>query len=287
MNFSFFAGALVALGVVAGLLMPTAQAVAGPKITVGKHVPPNAQVSIDRIDHRQWDALLRRYVDAKGDVAYAQWKQSAQDQQVLASYLAQLSTANPDAQASPAAKLAFWINAYNAVTVHGILREYPTTSIRNHTAKLLGYNIWDDLLLTVGGKAYSLNQMEHELLRKMGEPRIHFAIVCASRSCPRLLAEAYDPTKLDAQLTTNTQNFFANPGNFAFDPARGSFQLSSILDWFGEDFGSDQASQLRKIAPYLPSRAAYDAAIANSVSLSYLKYDWGLNDQASANSTNR
>ncbi|TWU24297.1 hypothetical protein Pla52o_22240 [Novipirellula galeiformis] len=260
---------------------------AGPKVTVGASVPANQQVSMDQIDPSHWDALLKRYVDEDGNVNYTGWKQSAADVRALEAFLVHLSSANPSARATQAAKLAFWINAYNAVTVHGILREYPTTSIRNHTAKLIGYNIWDDLLLTVGGKPYSLNQMEHEVLRKMGEPRIHFAIVCASRSCPRLLNEAYTAERLDTQLTINTKVFLANPGNFQYDAAGRRFQLSSILDWFGEDFGRDQAAQLRTIAPYLPSRAAYDAAIANSVSVSHLDYDWGLNDQATARTSRR
>ena len=259
--------------------------VAGSKVNFGQNVPAQQQVSMDQIDPQNWDALLKKYVDENGNVNYTAWKQSAEDVQALDAFLTYLSSANPDAQATAAAKLVFWINSYNAVTVRGILREYPTTSIRNHTAKLLGYNIWKDLLLTIGGKPYSLDQMEHEVLRKMGEPRIHLAIVCASRSCPRLLAEAYTAEKLDAQLTLNTKVFFANPGNFRHDPARRTFQLSSILDWFGEDFGSDQTAQLRTLAPYLPSRAASNAAMANSVSVSYLDYDWGLNDQATARSS--
>jgi len=278
---------LIALATCAFSLLSIDTCSAGAKVAVGASVPANQQVSMDQINPFNWDALLKRYVDENGNVNYAAWKQSAADVQTLDAFLAHLSTANPNAQATPAAKLAFWINAYNAVTVRGILREYPTTSIRNHTAKLLGYNIWDDLLLTVGGKPYSLNQMEHEVLRKMGEPRVHFAIVCASRSCPRLLAEAFTAQKLDAQLTLNTKVFFANPGNFQYDAAGRKFQLSSILEWFGKDFGSNQAAQLRTIAPYLPSREAYDAALANSVSVSYLEYDWGLNDQASARTARR
>ncbi|WP_404309473.1 DUF547 domain-containing protein [Neorhodopirellula lusitana] len=200
---------MIALATGALSLLSMNPCMAGTKVTVGTSVPANQQVSMDRIAPRTWDALLKRYVDENGNVNYAGWKQSAADVQSLETFLTYLSTANPNAQASQAAKLAFWINAYNALTVHGILREYPTTSIRNHTARVFGYNIWDDLLLTVGGKSYSLNQMEHEVLRKMGEPRIHFAIVCASRSCPRLLAEAYTAEKLDAQLTANSKVFFA------------------------------------------------------------------------------
>jgi hypothetical protein len=106
------------------------------------------------------------------------------------------------------------INAYNAVTVRGILREYPTSSIQNHAAKWLGYNIRKDLLLLVGGQPYSLDQIEHEILRKLDEPRIHFAIVCASRSWPRLGNRAYTAADLENQLDFNTQAFFADPGNF-------------------------------------------------------------------------
>lgn len=267
---------------VAGLVLTFSPAfsLAGQKVSVGKNVPANQLVSMDQVDHRVWDGLLKRYVDDNGNVAYAQWKKSAQDTQALDSYLTTLSTADPGAPASNEATLAFWINAYNAVTIRGILREYPTTSIRNHTAKLYGYNIWDDLLLTIGGSTYSLNQMEHEVLRKLGEPRIHFAIVCASRSCPRLLNEAYTADKLDAQLTTNSKAFFANFGNFRFDSARRQMRLSSILKWYGDDFGSGQAAQLKTLASYLPTGQAYEAAVANAVSVTYLDYDWGLNDQA-------
>ena len=260
---------------------------AGTKVVLGRSVSRSQLLSMDQVNHATWDALLKRYVDENGNVAYAQWQKSAQDTQALDAYLAALSAADPRSRASREAQLAFWINAYNAVTVRGILREYPTTSIRNHTAKVFGYNIWKDLLLTVGGQAYSLDQMEHEVLRKMGEPRIHLAIVCASRSCPRLLNEAYTAEKLNEQLTINTKAFFANPGNFQFDPGRRQMHLSSILKWFGEDFGNGQAAQLRSIAPYLPTRQAYDAALANAVSVSYLDYDWGLNDQATARTARR
>ncbi|WP_413431691.1 DUF547 domain-containing protein [Crateriforma spongiae] len=265
----------------------TEPCIAGNKVAVGTNVPLSRQISIDQVDHGDWDTLLKRFVDQNGNVDYRSWKQSAADQRALDAYLAQLSSANPNAQASLAGKLAFWINAYNAVTIKGILREYPTSSIRNHTAKLIGYNIWDDLLLTVGGKSYSLNQMEHEILRKMGEPRIHFAIVCASISCPRLLNEAYTADKLEQQLTMNSRNFFANQRNLRFDASRQHFQLSSILEWFGEDFGANQAAQLRTIAPYFPQGPAQQFASQGRGSVSYLDYDWGLNDQATARTARR
>lgn len=266
----------VALAIAAS--MPSA-AVAGSKVQVGANVPAGQRVPFDAIDHRVWDRLLSEYVDDQGMVAYARWKRSDADTRALDGYLRHLSAANPQAGASREAKLAFWINAYNAVTIRGILREYPTSSIRNHTAKVFGYNIWDDLLLNVGGNDYSLNQIEHEILRKFGEPRIHFAIVCASISCPRLLSEAYTREELSRQLAENTRHFFAQPGNFRYDAARREIHLSSILKWFAEDFGTDRSTQLATIAPYLPSEPARTAAERGGGSVSYLSYDWALNEQ--------
>jgi hypothetical protein len=196
-------------------------------------------------------------------------------------YILLLSTAAFPASATREEQLAFWINAYNAVTVKGILREYPTTSIRNHTPKLYGYNIWKDLQLIVGGNGYSLERMEHDVLRKMGEPRIHFAIVCASIGCPRLLNEAYTPDNVDSQLTRNARAFFADPKKFKADPGSATIQISPILDWFASDFGADTSARMKTIAPYVPD-TAQPTASNSRVRVSYLDYNWGLNDRAKA-----
>ncbi len=261
------------------ILLQIATVSAGQKVILGRNVAVDQQISMDQIDHSQWDQLLRKYVNDLGRVDYRAWKASATDGLALDQYLDTLSTASRITPANQRSKLAFWINAYNAVTVKGILREYPTTSIRNHTARLIGYNIWKDLLLVVGNSQISLNDIEHEVLRKMGEPRIHFAIVCASVSCPRLLNQAYTAQNLAELLDANSKAFFADRENFQFDAAQNQFRLSSILSWFKEDFGSNQADQLKTIAPYLPTAAAHQAAMNNSVKISYLKYDWSLNDQ--------
>ena len=263
-----------------GVLLVPLACLAGPKVTLGKNVPETLLVAIDQIDHSRWDSLLQQFVDEHGNVAYASWKQSREATLQLDKYLATLSTANPSAATSRNAALAYWINAYNAVTVRGILREYPTSSILNHRSRTFGYNIWRDLLLPVGRKSYSLEQIEHDVLRPMREPRIHFAIVCASVGCPRLLNKAYTKGAIDDQLTENAKNFFANANNFRYDAARRQFYLSSILNWFGKDFGPDRAAQLKAIAPYLPDRNTQEAAMANPRSVTFLDYDWGLNDQA-------
>lgn len=254
---------------------------AGPTVTIGGNVPPASRIPVERVDHTTWDVLLKKYVDASGMVNYQAWKASASDVQLLDQYLNHLSSASLTGQTSAPMKLAFWINAYNAVTIKGILREYPTTSIRNHTAKLFGYNIWKDLQLIVEGKPYSLDQMEHDVLRKMGEPQIHFAIVCASIGCPRLLNEAYVPARIDEQMTVNAKAFFGDPTKFRFDANRNLISLSPILEWFGEDFGNNTAEQLRRIAPYVPA-AAREFVTRGTANIDYLDYDWNLNDQAKA-----
>ena len=269
-------------GVTAVLMISNSgEATAASIIYVGQKVVPKSQVSMDQINHSSWDSLVKKYVDQNGYVNYKGWHASASDQRALTTYLNQLSKADPDMSASQNAKLAFWINAYNAVTVHGILREYPTTSIRNHTAKVFGYNIWKNLQLVVGGKPYSLEGIEHQILRKMNEPRIHFAIVCASIGCPRLLNEAYTANQVQKQLDINAKDFFSRSQNFRFDQQNKQFQLSSILSWFGTDFGSNQGAQLKTMAAWLPNKAAQNAALQNSVRIKYLDYNWDLNDQKS------
>ena len=212
-------------------------------------------------------------------ITYTAWKASRTDRKSLNTYLQSLSRGTPAKPASRNAKLAFWINTYNAVTIEGILQEYPTTSIRNHTARVFGYNIWQDLPLIVGDKQYSLEQIEHEVLRKMNEPKIHFAIVCASIGCPRLRNEAYTPSQIDEQLADNARDFFSRRKNLQVDTTQRTLKLSSILSWFDDDFGSTQAKQLQTIKPYLP-KAAQSLIHGGNVSISYLDYDWSLNDQS-------
>lgn len=277
---------LVATAVLAGVLAPPTLS-AGDKINLGKQIQAAKRVSFDQIDHTVWNDLLKRYCNAQGMVDYTAWKASSADRRSLGEYLASLSQADLAKPAAREAKLAFWINAYNAVTVEGILREYPTSSIRNHTAKVFGYNIWDDLLLAVGGQSYSLNQMEHEILRKMGEPRIHFAIVCASIGCPPLRDEAYVADRIDEQLTDNAKRFFADRSKFHADMRSRTISVSPILKWFADDFGADQAAQMRSIAPYLPDKASQQVARSGQASVEYLDYDWSLNDQAKHPSTAR
>ena len=268
--------------VFATLVLQTDGLSAGPTVLVGSEVPAAQRVAAKQIDHSNWSKLLHKYVDQEGLVNYKKWKANRADVQALGLYLKHLSSAKLTSDTERNVKLAFWINAYNAVTLHGILREYPTSSIRNHTARVFGYNIWDDLQLQVGDIPYSLNQMEHEILRKLTEPRIHFAIVCASLGCPRLLNEAYVSERLDKQLTTNAKHFFADSKKFRVDVQNQTIYVSRILDWFGEDFGKNSTEQMRRIAPWVPAQAR-KLTTSGTAKVKYLEYDWNLNDQKTNN----
>ena len=271
---------LVLIIVLGGSLWAVANALGGgfENKFAGKFVRPAQRVSMDQIEHTQWDQLLKKYVDDDGRVDYQAWHQNSNDRKALKSYLAELGRADGKIKATRPAKLAYWINAYNAVTVEGILRVYPTTSIRNHTPRVAGYNIWKNLLLYSGDQKISLNDIEHKVLRTMNEPRIHFAIVCASIGCPRLLNEAYTAEKLETQLIKNSKDFFARRQNLIVDAAANELKLSSLISWFGSDFGATPKQQLAYLSPYMPE-AAQKLIRSGNPKLVFLDYDWNLNKQ--------
>ena len=230
-----------------------------------------------RIDHSIYGTLLERYVDQEGFVAYRQLK--AQDEAKLWLYLNALGEVDPAQLRDRAERLAYWINAYNALTIKGILDFYPTKSIRDHVSTI-GYNIWKDYKMLVNSTEYSLDDIEHDILRKMGDPRIHFAIVCASVGCPKLLSEPYTSDRLDEQLSRSTRDFFSDPEKFRIDRAAGSVHQSPIMDWYKDDFGKNKSERLAFIRPFLDD--ADDRAFLDSSGLKVknLDYDWNLNDQS-------
>jgi hypothetical protein len=228
------------------------------------------------VDHSVFDQLLSRYVDDSGLVNYRKWK--ARDEVPLRNYLKSLGNVDPNLLGRPE-RLAFWINAYNALTIQGILEFYPVESIKDKVSRILGYNIWDDYPMSVGGKEYSLNDIEHEVLRKMGEPRIHFAIVCASLGCPKLRNQAYTRVNLDRQLEEQAVHFFAQQRNLRIDRAGKTVYLSSILEWFGEDFGGSDRAKLDFTSKYLTEERDKEFLRSGKAKVKYLDFDWSLNRQ--------
>lgn len=228
-----------------------------------------AQTSTNTL-HQPWEKQLKHYVNARGLVNYRAWQK---DTVVLSSYLGQLSAQVPLSTAAADEQLAYWLNAYNAATVLRVLRAYPIRSIRDLGGIVPRVNtVWDQRFLVLGGKRYSLNDIEHQIIRKrFADPRIHMALVCAARSCPPLRQEAYTGGRLQAQLTDQTKVFLRDASKN--DLTRSPVQVSAIFDWYGSDFTQNNGSLRQFLAAYSPR------PLPASVSIRFMRYDWALNAQ--------
>ena len=249
------------------------------KLRVGGSCDSLERPNFDEVDHCLFDDLLRRFVDCNGRVCYRAWKRDCAAVDRLHTYLVSLGGVDAlDPTASRAGKLAYYINAYNALVLWGILEEYPTASIQRHNRKGAEYRIFEDLELWIDGEYLSLNDIEHGVLRTLEEPRIHFALVCAARGCPRLRNEAYVADRLDEQLTDNALEFFSHRNRFRVCRHTGTVRLSPILKWFAEDFGVCDAEVLLAIAPWVPCRDRQWLLCNPCARIKYSGYNWALND---------
>lgn len=231
--------------------------------------------------HALYTALLSDYV-VDGRVNY---KALCADTR-LERYIQQLAATDPDTLPSKSARLAFWLNVYNAYTLKVICDNYPLGSINElHfggriIGHILGKTVWDRELVVVNHKKLTLNEVEHSIIRrKFGEPRIHFALVCAAQSCPPLLNEAFTAENLDEQLDHLGRRFLNDPRKNSFDLERRVARVSKIFDWFEEDFGDSDEEILRFIAQYLPTEIASDIQTHTEAwKIKHRPYDWSLND---------
>lgn len=221
-------------------------------------------------DHAAWDGMLKRHV-SRGLVDYAGWQA---DRQPLEDYLKHLADIQPDHLPSRDAKLAFWINAYNAAVIKGVLDHALIRSVKD----VRGF--FDKIRYRIGQQPMTLNEIE-AAGRALGDWRMHFAVVCASLSCPPLINEAYVPGRLEAQLAERTTAFLA-------DQERGlrvegkTLWVSKIFQWYTRDFLGDGSrltadTLLAAVQAYLtqPLRAQR----GRGLSLKFLEYDWTLNAQ--------
>lgn len=222
--------------------------------------------------HEIWSALLKKNVSSSGKVNY---KGFVTDSAQLNKYLKILSEAKPDEKTwSINEQKAYWINTYNAFTVKLIVKNYPVKSIKDVGAKMQIPFIntpWDIKFIKIGKDTYDLNNIEHGNLRKKyGDARVHFALVCASKSCPILLNEAYTAEKLDQQLDAQAKVFLSDKTRN--DISSDKPKLSKIFDWYAMDFKSKGVSVIDFINKFSVTKIDANAKIT------YLAYSWDLNE---------
>ncbi len=220
----------------------------------------NKKIVFEKPNHTLWNTLSKKYINSKGDVNYKAFKK---DETQLDTYLRDLARNSPKADWSKNEKLAYYINLYNAGTVKLILDNYPIKSIKDISKP------WDKKWLQIADKTYSLGQIEHEILRKMNEPRIHFAINCASFSCPKLSNEAYTASNTQAKLKQATIDFINDKSRNIISTKK--IQLSEIFKWFKDDF-TKNGTLIEYIQPYSKIK------IDSKAKINYLDYDWSLNE---------
>ena len=214
------------------------------------------------VNHSSWDALLKKNVDESGLVDYRGFQS---DQAQLQEYLMMLSDTPPQESWPVEELLAYYINTYNAYTVQLILDNYPVKSIKDINGP------WTRGIVPIGNKNLSLGGIENGILRKMNEPRIHFAINCASYSCPKLLNEAFTASRMEEQLERVTTEFINSDKN-DLDPK--DPRLSSIFKWYQNDFEvNGKVDVVGYINRYI------DTKLDPETELNYKNYDWNLNEQ--------
>ena len=214
----------------------------------------------DKGIHASWNVLLQQYVDADGNVDYHSWKKSQTD---LDKYIQLLEKTPPANYWDKNDSLAYFINAYNAVTVKLILDNYPLKSIRDIK------DPWDSKSLNLPNDRLTLNDIEHKVLRKMDDPRIHFAINCASASCPQLSNEAFRASKVQKQLEEATALFINDTSKNQISEK--NIGLSKIFLWFSKDFGSKK-ERIAFIQKYSQK------PFKDNAKIKYQEYDWSLNE---------
>lgn len=247
-------------------------------------------------EHRAWDALLRRHVvvlagGQAGQVRYAGFRSDAAGLRAYTETLSKVGEAEFRAWDKPR-QMAFLINAYNAFTVVKVLQRHPDLRSIRDFGTLIG-NPWKDRFFTLLGRDSFLDEIEHGMLRKPGayeEPRVHFAVNCASVGCPMLREEAYVAERLDAQLADQERRFLSDRSRNRFNG--GVLEVSRIFDWFKADWQGGWRGIGRDAAPVV-SREQYFARHAHRLAdreedrraivegraaLRFLDYDWGLND---------
>jgi hypothetical protein len=220
------------------------------------------------VNHSLFGDLLKKYVH-NGNVNYAGFKSEEAE---LNQYLDLLAKVDPETL-SRNEQFAFYANAYNAWTIKLILTKYPNIKSIKELG-FLGTGPWKQKVVRLRGELVSLDHIEHDILRpRFKDPRVHFAINCAAKSCPPLRSEPYRGDILDQQLDTATRSFLNNPQNYRLDG--NVFYVSRIFDWFSEDFNDDVIGFYLKYATGDLAKKLDPGR--SKIRIAYLDYDWSLN----------
>ncbi len=254
--------------------------------------PHGSELALDR-----YAKTLAAFVNDDGMVDYAGLKSNPDDLNAFLTSAANLDPGILD-RWPESARIAFWCNVYNAYTLKAIIENYP---IKSSFWKRLAYpknsirqisGVWDTLRWPVMGKRTTLDMIEHETLRvQFDEPRIHAALVCAAMSCPPLRNEPYEGDRLNEQLNDQMAAYLSDSDRFRIDRDENVVYLSSILEWYGEDFvksygvdegfgdrGDVERAVLNAITPHVSDADASYLRTA-TYTVDYLDYDWSLNEQ--------
>ncbi|WP_345049866.1 DUF547 domain-containing protein [Hymenobacter glaciei] len=233
---------------------------------------PTAATATTPPTHAGWNTIVKQYVNQQGLVNYRGLRT---DSLALNAYIQDLGSHMPSKSWTDNDRLAYWINAYNAYTVQLIVRNYPVKSIKDLGGDKIFVNTpWDKHFIHLGGQAYSLNDIEHRIIRKQfKDNRIHLALVCAAMSCPRLRNEAYTGPSLTAQLDDQGRDFLNNPAKNKLTPIDKP-QVSAIFSFYPKDFTKNGSKSVQEFV----NRYA-TTKINPSATLRYLTYNWALNEQ--------
>ena len=215
----------------------------------------------EAFNHNVWNNLLQKHVSNQGNVNYKGFRT---DKSKFNSYLKTLSENPPQESWSKDETLAYWMNVYNAFTIKLILDNYPTKSIKDIKGP------WSHRFIKIGPKWYTLNDVEHRIIRKMNEPRIHFALVCAAVSCPRLYNKAFTADNLEEDLSLLTRGFLNDTSKNNI--AENSIKLSKIFKWYGGDFKNNGNDLIDFLNQYT------DINVSSNAKKSYMDYNWALNE---------
>lgn len=228
------------------------------------------------VDHAAWQSILGRYVSASPDGInrFAYGRVSAADKAALKAYLGALQGVRVSALGEGEQR-AYWINFYNALTIDVVLDHYPVKSIRDIGGGLFVTGPWKKELVAVEGRKLSLDNIEHDILRKTWrDPRVHYAVNCASISCPNLMREAFTGAKLEQMLNQGARDYVNHPRGAKI--VNGKLTLSQIYEWYRRDFGSRDSEVIAHVARYAEPKLK--AQLASIEFIAGYDYDWSLNE---------